>query len=119
MRSNRARLFTHAIAWGLFVLLAAVGVPCAEAFFADRDIPLPGATMFVIRASHLRAVFLLLIPGLAALDGYVLDRLSKKGDVAGARSWSAVVLTAALPLIALFLAALVLPLLTIEPRLSG
>jgi hypothetical protein len=87
--------------------------------FSEYDIPLPRLTTFVIRASHAQAVLILLVPAVLGADWYVLGRFSKRGDIEGAWTWSAVMIATPLLLIVLTLAALVLPLLTIDNGLSG
>jgi hypothetical protein len=88
-------------------------------FFIEYDIPLPRLAIFVIRASHARAVFVSLIPVLVGADWYVLVRFSRRADVEWARSWSAVMIAAPLLLIVVTLAALFLPYLTTDNGLSG
>jgi type II secretory pathway component PulF len=119
VRSILFRLVIHGIAWGLFALLCALGIPRIEMFFDEYDIPLPRLTTFVIRASDARAVLILIIPVLLGADWYVLGRLSKRGDAEGAWYWSTFMIASPLLLIVLMLAAFVLPLLTIDDGLSG
>ena len=83
--STPFRLFIHGIAWGLFLLLFALGVPRIEMVFNEYDIPLPRLTNVVFRASHAQTVFISLILVLAGADWFVLEKLSKRGDALGRR----------------------------------
>lgn len=113
----------HGIAWGLLFVLLSFGVPRVEAIFKDFGIGLPGVTVLVIRASHLVVrLFYVLAPLLVILLGtvwFLLDALTKQGEVRSARAWSVLVFVSPLLLIVLSLVALVLPFSGMHNRLSG
>jgi hypothetical protein len=107
------------------VLLALV-VPRVEAIFLDFGVPLPRPTLLLIRASHLvswASTPLLVIPSLLlvllGLDWLILNIRPERGKAGLAGTWSALMFASPVLLIALTLAALVLPLLTILARLIG
>jgi type II secretory pathway component PulF len=119
-------LIAHCIAWGLFLVLLTVIVPRIEAIFQDFGTPLPRPTRLLIRASHLviwAAAPLVAIPSLLlvllGMDWLILNIRPERGEARLARTWSALMLASPLLLIALTLAALVLPLLTILTRVTG
>ncbi len=120
MRSTRIRLISHGIALGLFFLLLTFGVPRVERPFTDFGIPLPRATILVIRASHWPIAISSSILVLLGIDGYLLEILSRRGDPRWARTWSALMIATPLVIMALILAALGLPLITMDTSpLSG
>ena len=120
------RLIAPGIAWGIFLVLLAFIVPRIEAIFEDFGIPLPRHTILVIRASHLviRAsspvfVVLSLLLVLLGANWLMLIAQSKRREAGLSGAWSVLMLGTPLLLIALTLATLVQPLLTIMGRLSG
>jgi hypothetical protein len=119
-------LIAHGIAWGLFLVLLGLVVPRIEAIFLDFGIPLPRPTLLLIRASHLvswASTPLVALPTLLlvllGVDWLILNIRPDPGEAGLARTWSALMLASPLLLIALTLAALVLPLLTILTDLVG
>jgi hypothetical protein len=125
-RLTPVRLVAHCYVWGLFLLLLAFLVPRIEAIFKDFGVPLPRLTSLVIKASDLvsresppvvSVTLLLLI--LLGTDWLMLDARAKRGDEGRAMAWSMLMFASPLLLIALTLAALFLPFLTIMTRLSG
>ncbi len=104
------------IAWGLYLALLVFGVPRAEAVFLDFGAPLPRATALIIRLSRgavaLAPVLLLFV----AADWLML---SGKFTVRVSQRWPVAMLGLPWLLMALTLAGLVLPLLTVEMRLTG
>ena len=119
-------LIAHCIAWGLFLVLLALIVPRIEAIFLDFGIPLPRLTLLLIRASHLvswASTPLVALPTLLlvllGVDWLILNIRPERGEAGLARTWSALMLASPLLLIALALAALVSPLLTILTDLVG
>ncbi len=109
----------HGIAWGLLLLLLGFGVPRVEVIFKDFNVDLPGVTVLVIRASHLVVGFVPLLLVLLGADWFLLDVLSRRGEVRPARAWSVLMLVCPLLLIALALVALVQPSWTIMTHLNG
>ena len=113
----------HGIAWGLLFVLLAFGVPRVEAIFKDFGVDLPGATILVIRASHLvvgffyfLAALLLILLGTA---WSLLDALTRRGEVRSARAWSILMFAAPLLLIVLAALAVGLPMLGMGNGLDG
>jgi type II secretory pathway component PulF len=118
-RSTRFRLIVHGIAWGVLLALLAFGVPRVETVFADFGVPLPDVTILVIQASHRIVASVLLTLLLLVADGLVLDAFRRRGDFQRARSWSLLMIATPLSMVAVMLWALLLPMLTCMPRLSG
>lgn len=117
-----SRLITHGSAWVLFLILTGIGVPRIETFLADFGIPLPRLTILAIRAAHSLVGLVPSILGLLGVDWLVLDALSRRADLGRSRSWSLLMLATPLLLIALTLAAMLLPLYPpwgCRMRLSG
>jgi hypothetical protein len=123
---TRSRLITHGIACGLFLVVLAVGVPRVEATYSDYNVPLPRLSILVFAAAHVVSwgsppivvvpvLFLILL----SADWLMLKALVARSGSELTGAWSMFMLGAPLLLIALTLFALIQPLLTIMPRLSG
>lgn len=112
-------LYAHGIAWGLFLAILVYAVPRAEAIFADFGIPLPRQTSFLFRASHRAFALVAVLWVLMYVDWLMIKALSRRGKVTLSQAWPALMLIAPLLLIVWTLVVLVLPFLTIMPRLSG
>jgi type II secretory pathway component PulF len=117
--SIRSRLIAHGTAWWLFLMLSGFGMPRTETIFADFGIPMPQLTILAIRASHSVVGLVSSILVLLGVDWFVLDALSRRGDVGRSRSWSALMVATPLVMIVLTLVAMSLPLFGCRMRLSG
>jgi hypothetical protein len=113
------RLIIHGIAWGLFMALLGFGVPRFEAVFADFGVPLSDLSIRVIEASHIVDVLAMLTLILLVADGFVLESFRRRGIVKGSRRWSSLMIATPLLLVALTVVGLVLPLFTLNQKLSG
>jgi type II secretory pathway component PulF len=119
MGSTRVGFLVHLVAWGLLLALLTLGVPKAEAIFADGAFPLPRATSQVIEASHLarRFPWFILIP--IAADWFALAPYSCRDHTRSSLNWSIGSLTIPLALIVATILALLLPALSADFGLSG
>jgi type II secretory pathway component PulF len=109
----------HGFAWGLFLALLTGGVPRIETIFADFGVPLPHATIMVIRASHMGIVLASSILAILGVDWFVLRLFSKQGDVERSQSWSTLMIATPLVMSIVTVVTLGLPFLTIMTHLSG
>jgi hypothetical protein len=113
----------HGIAWCVCLGLLFFVVPKFESIFKDFGIDLPWLTKVLVKASHLMVKFgVVLVPLFVVMmfvDGQILARLSRNGDVGKSLAWSVVMLAVPLVVLVLVLVGLVLPLTTIMTRLSG
>jgi type II secretory pathway component PulF len=116
-------LIIHGIAWGLLLALLSLVVPKFEAVFADFGVPLPELSIRVIDASHkVRVHLLLLLPFsvlVLAADALILETFRRRGIVAGSRRWSTLMIVTPLLLAAVTVVAVILPLFTVDQKLSG
>jgi hypothetical protein len=110
---------THVIVCGVYLSLCWFAVPRLEAISSDFAIPLPELTIRVLQASHLAGVLSALILLLLVANWFVLDAPSRGGDGEATQCWSVLMLVVPLLAIALTLAALILPVFTIDCCLSG
>jgi len=94
-------------------------VPRAASIFADYGIPLPRQTSFLFRGSYRAFALVAVLLVLLGVDWLMLEALSRRGKVTFSQAWPALILISPLLLIVWTLVALVLPFLTIMPRLSG
>ena len=110
-RPHPAVLVVASIGWTIFLLMVIVVVPKLDAINRDFGIPLPAATIALVRLSHLAvgrlSVCLALLVALWVMTGVCVYQ-GKSG------LWAAVMLAVAGELIGLTVATLGLPLLTMD-----
>ncbi len=118
-RSPRRWLIAHAVAWGAWLIVLTVVERKFEAIFQDFGVDLPGMTVLVIKVGHtgmLLAPLLLIVLG---ADWVVLNTMDRRGEARGHRAWAIAMLIAPLLLFGATIVALVIPLISLETRLSG
>ena len=118
-RSARLQFIAHGIAWAICLGLFIVGVREIDSILKDYNFPLPRAAVFVIWAAHQVIALIFLILVLFGVDWFVLESLSRRGEIDLSQTWSTLVFATPMVLIALVLIALSLPFFMIDFGLSG
>ena len=117
--STRFRFIAHGVVWGIWLGLFIFGVPGIESILRDYNFPLPRVEVFVIWAAHqvIACIFLILV--LLGVDWFVLESLSRRGEIDLSQTWSTLMFATPLLSIVLALIAMSLPLFTSDFGLSG
>jgi hypothetical protein len=117
---TRFRFIAHGVIWGIIWLgLFIFGVPEIGSILRDYNFPLRRVEVFVIWAAHqvIACIFLILV--LLGVDWFVLESLSRRGEIDLSQTWSTLMFATPLLLIVLALIAMSLPLFTSDFGLSG
>ncbi len=118
-RSSRRWLMAHGVAWGLLMVVLVGVVRKFEPIFQDFGVDLPGMTVVVIKAAHLGILLVPLFLILMGADWAVLNALDRRGQARRYRAWAIAMLIATLLLLGATIVALVMPLISLQTRLSG
>jgi hypothetical protein len=118
-RSTRAWLIAHALAWGFWLVVLNVVGRRFEAIFADFGVDLSGITVLFVKLAHMGAALALLCLILLGVDWAVLRTLDRRGEAGRYRAWAVAMLVVPLLLFGATIVGFVLPLTTLETRLSG
>jgi hypothetical protein len=116
---TRFRFIVHGIVWGICLTLFIVRVREIDSILKDYNFPLPRAAVFVIWAAHQVIVLIFLFLVLLGVDWFVLEFLSRRGEIDLSQTWSTLMFATPLLLIVLTLVAMSLPLFTSDFGLSG
>jgi hypothetical protein len=118
-RSTRLQFIAHGIAWAICLGFFVFGIPGIESILRDYNFALPRVAVFVIWAAHqvIACIFLILV--LLGVDWFVLESLSRRGEIDLSQTWSTLMSATPLLLIVLALIAMSLPLFTSDFGLSG
>jgi hypothetical protein len=116
---TRFRFIAHGVVWGLWLGLFIFGVLGIESILRDYNFELPRVAVFVIWAAHQVIALILLVLVLLGLDWFVLESLSRRGEIDLSQTWSTLMFATPLLLIVLTLIAMGLPLFTSDFSLSG
>jgi hypothetical protein len=105
--------FDHVVDFIVKTRLAGVNV------LKNYNIPLPKATAFVIWAAHQVIALVYFILVVLGVDWFVLESLSRRGEIDLSQTWSTLMFATPMVLIALTLIAVSSPFFTIDFGLSG
>ena len=116
---TRFLFIVHGIVWGICLGLFIVGVRAIDSILRDYNLPLPRVAVFIIWAAHQVIALIFLILVLLGVDWFVLESLSRRGEIDLSQTWSTLMFATPLLLIVLTLIAMSLPLFTSDFGLSG